>query len=93
MIGALFARSAGAHGGAFHIQPAIFAVCLAVADTLFAYMYLQETLPAEKRVRIDYLRLKKSGIRTDRNENHRKSSFELRNLGKTGINGKFSHLH
>ena len=53
MIGALFARSAAAHGGAFHIQPAIFAVCLAVADALFAYVYLQETLPAEKRVRKD----------------------------------------
>ncbi|XP_072026925.1 major facilitator superfamily domain-containing protein 10-like [Amphiura filiformis] len=49
MIGALFARSAAAQGGAFYVQPALFALFLAAADVLFVYMYLDETLPEEKR--------------------------------------------
>lgn len=50
MIGALFARSAGASGGAFFVQPALFALLLAVSDVLYIFLYFQETLPPAKRV-------------------------------------------
>ncbi|XP_071491645.1 major facilitator superfamily domain-containing protein 10-like [Diadema antillarum] len=49
MIGAYFARGGVFSEGSYLATPALLALSLAIADFLFVYAFLSETLPAEKR--------------------------------------------
>lgn len=51
MIGAVFSRFSDKSSENWFVPPALFATCLAVADILFCYLCLKETLPLEKRAK------------------------------------------
>ena len=53
VIGAVFAKRSSLESGNPYLLPALFAITLTVADTLFVYICLNETLPKEKRVIIE----------------------------------------
>jgi len=58
MIGAYFsqqARLVAEVSDAFFTSPALFALTLATLNVVFLSVFLQETLPADKRVRIMYV--------------------------------------
>lgn len=50
VIGAVFAKRSSLESGNPYLLPALFAITLTVADILFVYLCLKETLPKEKRV-------------------------------------------
>ena len=50
MIGAVFAKRSSVESGNPYLLPALFAITLTVADLLFVYGCLKESLPKEKRV-------------------------------------------
>lgn len=50
VIGAIFAKRSSLESGNPYLLPALFAITLTVADMLFVYFCLKETLPKEKRV-------------------------------------------
>eukprot|EP00057_Strongylocentrotus_purpuratus_P029134 XP_011683608.1 PREDICTED: major facilitator superfamily domain-containing protein 10-like [Strongylocentrotus purpuratus] len=51
MIGAYFATKGGLFAeGAWAVTPALLALTLSIADLLFVFAFLKETLPQEKRV-------------------------------------------
>lgn len=54
MIGATFAAFADRNAADWHRLPALFALLLAVADVAFVALALRETLPAERRSRIEH---------------------------------------
>lgn len=54
MIGAIFAKRSSLESGNPYLLPALFAITLTVADMLFVYFCLKETLPKEKRVMYIY---------------------------------------
>ncbi|XP_030755884.1 major facilitator superfamily domain-containing protein 10 isoform X2 [Sitophilus oryzae] len=51
MIGALFAVWAKQKTGQWFIAPALFALCLSIADLLFFLIFFRESLPKEKRTK------------------------------------------
>ncbi|ESO96999.1 hypothetical protein LOTGIDRAFT_115354 [Lottia gigantea] len=51
-IGALFSVYGKSMGEVFYLLPALFALVLAISDILFVYLFLEETLPKNKRVSI-----------------------------------------
>ena len=53
VIGAVFAKRSSLESGNPYLLPALFAITLTVADILFVYICLKETLPKEKRVIIE----------------------------------------
>ena len=54
MIGAVFAkRSSLESGNPYLLSAVFFAITLTVADILFVYICLKDTLPKEKRVMIE----------------------------------------
>ena len=52
-IGAAFSRIARDQENVFYVIPALYALVLSVADILFVYLFMEETLPIEKRVRFN----------------------------------------
>lgn len=53
MVGAYFAINA-ADGEVFYVRPALLALTFSVVDLLFIILFLPETLPKEKRVRLQW---------------------------------------
>jgi len=51
VIGAVFAKRSSLESGNPYLLPALFAITLTVADILFVYICLKETLPKEKRAK------------------------------------------
>ncbi|KAJ7385543.1 Major facilitator super domain-containing protein 10 [Desmophyllum pertusum] len=51
VIGAIFAKRSSLESGNPYLLPALFAITLTVADMLFVYFCLKETLPKEKRAK------------------------------------------
>ena len=51
IIGAVFAMRSRLESGNPYLLPALFAILLIVADILFMFLCLKETLPKEKRVK------------------------------------------
>ena len=50
MIGAIFAKRSSLESGNPYLLPAVFAITLTVADALYLWFCLKETLPEDKRV-------------------------------------------
>ncbi|RUS69456.1 hypothetical protein EGW08_022778 [Elysia chlorotica] len=50
-IGAAFSRMARDQEKVFYVMPALYALVLSVADILFVYLFMKETLPVEKRMK------------------------------------------
>ena len=55
VIGAVFAKRSSLESGNPYLLPALFAITLTLADILFVYICLKETLPKEKRVSVKCL--------------------------------------
>ena len=53
MIGAVFAKRSSLESGNPYLLSVFFAITLTVADILFVYICLKDTLPKEKRVMIE----------------------------------------
>ena len=49
-IGAAFSRIAREQDTVFHVVPALYALVLSIADIIFVYFFMKETLPEAKRV-------------------------------------------
>ena len=50
VIGAMFAKRSSLESGNPYLLPAVFAITLTVADALYLWFCLKETLPEDKRV-------------------------------------------
>ena len=50
VVGAVFAKRSSLESGNPYLLPALFAITLTVADLMFVYVCLRESLPKEKRV-------------------------------------------
>ena len=50
VVGAVFAKRSSLESGNSYLLPALFAITLTVADLMFVYVCLRESLPKEKRV-------------------------------------------